>query len=113
VFSFFDGGFLGVSRDGGIGKWNFREVGLGGDGALGTGAGDADRSRKLVDSNAVDGEVVEVCFEVFEVEGEVEDVGVGECGGFGFFGNAAEDETGERRGAEREHLAPALYDDVI
>jgi hypothetical protein len=74
VLAFFDGRLLGVSRDGGIGKRNLREVGLGGDGSLGAGAGagDGDGRGELIDGNAVDGEVVEVRLEIFEIEGEVE-----------------------------------------
>ena len=84
MLAFFDCRFLSVSRNGGVGKRNLREVGLGGDGSLGAGAGDSDGRGELVDSNAVDGEVVEVRLEVFEIEGEVEDVGVGEGGSVGF-----------------------------
>jgi hypothetical protein len=102
VLAFFDGGFGGVGFDGGVGEGDRGEVGFGGDGALGSCAGDGDGRGELVDGDAVDGEVVEVRLEVLEIEGEVEDVVVGEgcdlrvC----FLGYACEDETDERRGAE-------------
>jgi hypothetical protein len=70
VLALFEGRLLGVSRDGGIGKRHLREAGLGGDSALGAGASDGDGRGELIDGNAVDGEIVEVRLEVFEIQGE-------------------------------------------
>ena len=109
VLAFFDSGLGGVGCDGRDGEWHFGEAGLGDDSALGACAGDGDGRGELVDGDAVDGEVVEVGLEVFEVEGEVEDVGIGDGGGLGVcrFGEASEGETCKSGGSEREHLASA------
>jgi len=113
VLPFFSCGFSRVCLDGGYGEGYRGEVCLSGDRTLRSCSSDADGCGEFVDSDAMYGEVVEVRLEVFKVECEVEVVSVYEGGGFCFFGNACKDETGKGRRTEREHLAPALYDDVI
>ncbi len=128
VLALFCGCFGGVGGDGRDGEWNLGGTGeVGGDvdvagGADGAAEGDdgsAGGSAQGVgggDGGAEGGHVVEVRLKIFEVEGEVEDIGVGVAGGHGGrFGSysGTDCHACDGSGTQREQLAAALEEDVI
>ena len=120
VLAFFDGGFDGVGSDGGDGKGTLG-LALTRDwcpGCLRRWMPGTERAAGIervggADGGAEGGEVVEVGFEVFEVESEVEDVSVGVgADGAGSFGLGGDGESGECCAAAEEHRTPT-GDDVV
>src|SRR5271170_3600877 len=115
MLAFFGGRLCGIGLNDGRYERYRSEAGFEGNGTSSSSVdSDGNRCRELVDGDAGDGEVVELCFEVLEVESEVEDVLIAGGGRLGFcFGCTAEGERSKSGASHGEHLAAGIYDDFV